>query len=216
MNKFKYHRIFHVPWSDGLTSDDRKIKSLDNFIGKEVVVTLKIDGECTSLYSDCIHARSLDSKNHPSRNWIKNLHAQIKHLIPEDLKIVGENCFASHSIKYQFLSTYFYVFGIFNDKECLSWDETVEYAKLLDLETVPVLYHGIWDEEKIKACFTEKVNNDEQEGYVIRLASSYLIEDSENSICKWVRKNHITCSEHWMSERIIPNKLSDKLSQSMT
>lgn len=116
-------------------------------------------------------------------------------------------CRCSFSIKYQFLSTYFYVFGIFNDKECLSWDETCEYAKLLELETVPILYRGIWNEEKIKDCFIGQYNNDAQEGYVVRLTSSYLIDDSEKSIAKMVRNNHVQTNDHWLEQEIVKNGL---------
>ncbi len=50
---------------------------------KTVIATLKLDGENTTMYSDHIHARSLDSAHHPSRTMIKQIHGAIKHLIPK-------------------------------------------------------------------------------------------------------------------------------------
>ena len=62
MESYKYPRTFHLPWSPGVASDDKVIESLDAFVGREVVVTEKMDGENSSLYSNGhIHARSMDS-----------------------------------------------------------------------------------------------------------------------------------------------------------
>jgi hypothetical protein len=72
----KYPRTYHLPWSPGQTRDDRVIESTDIFKGKEVVVTIKMDGENTTMYHDYIHARSIDSGSHPSRTWIKNFMPQ--------------------------------------------------------------------------------------------------------------------------------------------
>jgi hypothetical protein len=56
----KYPRTYHLPWSPGMTKDDRQIKSIDVFEGKDIVVTLKMDGENTNWYKDYCHARSLE------------------------------------------------------------------------------------------------------------------------------------------------------------
>ena len=73
----------HLPWSPGLQNDDRLIDSLEAFHGREVVVTEKMDGENASLYSNHYHARSLDSRHHGSRDWIKSFHGTVRHNIPE-------------------------------------------------------------------------------------------------------------------------------------
>ena len=205
---YKYPRTYHLPWSPGLTTDDKKIESLDSFDGKRVVVTEKIDGENTSLYPDHLHARSMDSKHHPSRNCIKQLHSEICFNIPQGYRLCGENAFAKHSIFYDKLPSYFLLFSIWNGKQSLSWDETVEWANLLGLNTVPVLYDGIWDENTIKSCWTgiSKFGST-QEGYVVRLAESYHFDDFSKSVTKFVRENHVQTSEHWLNEKIIPNLL---------
>jgi len=43
----KYPRTYHLPWSPGVNSDDRIIQDLSGVKGKEVIVTLKMDGENT-------------------------------------------------------------------------------------------------------------------------------------------------------------------------
>lgn len=80
--KTKYPRTYHFDFSLGVSSDDKIAKSLKSLENKEVVVTTKLDGENSSLYTDFYHARSLDSSNHESRSWLKQKHAEIAYLIP--------------------------------------------------------------------------------------------------------------------------------------
>ena len=86
----KYPRTPHLPYSRTISEDDAIAKK-DYLLGKEVVVLEKMDGECTAMYSDYIHAGSLDSAHHPSRSWVKQLHAKVKSQIPENMIIYGEN-----------------------------------------------------------------------------------------------------------------------------
>lgn len=71
--RIKYPRTLHLPWSLGRTSDDKVLSSMDHFSGREVVVTEKMDGENTTIYSDGLHARSTTSQRHPSRSWVASL-----------------------------------------------------------------------------------------------------------------------------------------------
>jgi len=41
----KYPKTYHAPWSEGISRDDKVISSMDNFTGKRVVVTEKMDEE---------------------------------------------------------------------------------------------------------------------------------------------------------------------------
>ncbi|MFF0826482.1 RNA ligase family protein [Brevibacillus sp. NPDC003359] len=206
----KYPRTFHLPWSRSRTDDDKILRTVRHFEGKEVVVTEKLDGENTTLYRNHIHARSLDSKDNASRHWVKMLHGTISFHIPEGWRICGENVYALHSIYYEGLKSYFYVFSIWNENnECLSWDETVEWAQLLGLETAPVLYRGIWKEETIKSCYTKQsVFGGEQEGYVVRTTERFPYEDFKQSAAKFVRKNHVQTDQHWLSKPVVPNGIT--------
>lgn len=203
----KYPRTLHLPWSEGMTNDDKILKSLDNFIGKRVIVTQKYDGENTSIYCDHTHARSLDSANHPSRDWLKKFAAEFQHNLPEKFRICGENLYAKHSIGYNDLESYFYGFSMWDDNNvCLSWDETVEWFQLLGVTPVQVLYDGLFDQGYIKSLF---VDDGSMEGYVVRLADAFSYEDFGKSVAKFVRKNHIQTLDHWMFQEIIPNKLKE-------
>jgi hypothetical protein len=202
----KYPRTYHLPWSPGLTDDDRMLPSVLVFEGREVVVTEKMDGENTTMYNDHIHARSLDTDNHESRAWVKNLHGKISYDIPEGFRICGENVFALHSIPYTDLSSYFLVFSIWDENNtCLSWDDTIEYAAVLGLETVPVLWRGIWDEEKVRSLAPTDTNH--HEGYTVRVADSFTYGSFRRSIAKWVRPHHVQTTHGWKTRAVVRNGL---------
>jgi hypothetical protein len=208
INYFKYPRTYHLPWSLGATNDDKVLNNIDHFIGKNIIVTEKLDGENTNMYPDYIHARSLTSSDHVSQHWVKRFHSLVKYYIPEGWRICGENLFAKHSIFYDRLESYFYAFSIWNDNKCLSWDDTEEWSAMLNLKTVPVLYKGIWDEDKVKQCYTGKSQvGDIQEGYVVRIADSFHYEEFDKCVGKFVREKHVQTNEHWKFGEIMPNKL---------
>lgn len=211
-NYFKYPKTFHFAWSKpDPHGNDRVHDNVNHFIDKEVIVTEKLDGENTSMYSDKIHARSIDSGYHPSRTWIKALHASIRHNIPKNWRICGENMQAKHAIFYDALPSYFFVFGIYDDKNiCLSWDDTVEFSYILGLETVPVLYRGIWEQNRVHACYSGKsvFGNAEQEGYVVRVSDSFDYNNFTYNVSKYVRPGHVAGDqEHWSKTGYKPNGL---------
>ncbi len=205
--RIKYPRTNHLPFSMGVTSDDKVLKNTSHFEGELVIVTEKMDGENTNIYTDGFHARSIDSKHHSSRDWIAKIQSEIGYRIPEGWRICGENLFAKHSIEYADLPSYFLAFSVWNeDNICLSWEETKKFLVELDLNHPKVLYEGMWDEKKIKGLVKE-LDLERQEGFVVRKASSFKYEDFSNSVAKFVRKNHVNTSEHWMHQKITPNKL---------
>ncbi len=203
----KFPRTYHLPWSPGRTKDDRGLESLDGFDGEEVVVTVKMDGENTTMYSDHIHARSLDSRTHPSRNWVKALHGRIAHDIPEGWRLTGENLLGEHSIHYHNLPSYFLLFGVWNEhNRALAWDEVVTWAALLDLKTVPILYRGPFDAKKIQGLLQATYDGDECEGYVVRVTREFGYGDYRRVVGKYVRASHVHTHAHWM-RRFVPNDL---------
>jgi len=206
----KYPRTYHLPWSN-LLKDDRMLPNDDPFIGQRVIGTLKMDGENTTMYPNHIHARSIDSSNHQSRVAVKNIWAQMKHLLDEGMRICGENLYAKHSIGYDNLPSHFMVFSMWDNNTCLSWDETLENAEIFNLATVPTFYDGIYDPEAIKEAFSEHEN--EHEGYVIRLAGEFEYGAFRESIAKYVRpefREMLNNSHgHWISKKIEPNLVTN-------
>lgn len=208
MKYVKYPRTHHVSWSPGVNKDDRVLHDLSHFNGQQIIVTAKMDGENTTMYSDYIHARSIDSNNHDSRNWVKNLHSKIAYNIPEGWRVCGENLYAKHSIFYENLISYFLVFSIWDEyNSCLSWNDTVEWSKLLGLNIVPILFEGIYDEQKIKSLCSNFFQGNELEGYVLRLADSFSYRDFKKYNVKYVRQNHVQTYGHWSHRIINVNKL---------
>lgn len=203
VQRYKYPRTPHLPWSPGFTADDVRNKTTLQFEGKEVIVTEKMDGENTTMYRDYIHARSIDGRHHTSRDWVKQLHARVSYDIPEGWRFCGENLYAQHSLVYENLKSYFYLFSIWDEcNQCLSWDDTLEWAESLDLVTPKEFYRGTWDSEIIKKIL---IDENTVEGYVVRTAASFSFDSFKENIAKWVRPNHVQSNEHWMHAAIKPN-----------
>ena len=205
-DRVKYPRTYHLPWSLGLTDDDRKLDDLGLFEGQDVVVTAKMDGENTTMYRDYIHARSIEYEPHESRSWVKALHARLAHDIPKGWRVCGENLYAKHSIKYERLGDYFQVFSVWNDRNvCLGWADTREWAELLGLRVVPVLYEGPWDEKAVRACQRDTLDGDPCEGYVVRVRGEFRYREFRTKAAKYVRKDRVQTHGHWMRNAVERN-----------
>lgn len=200
----KYPRTYHLPWSPGATKDDKKIDSVDHLLNKNIVITEKIDGECTSLYRDKIHARSEDSGHHESRAWIKNFWGRIQHLIPENVQIVGENVYAKHSIFYDKLRSYFYGFMVIEDTMVLSWPDTLKLFDDVGILPAPTICFGPLHKNFIRQrlvvpTYTSELG-DTIEGYVLRPLESFDISTFDRNVLKYVREGHVQTDKHWSKE----------------
>jgi len=214
--RIKYPRTYHLDFSESVHSDDKVIKSLDYFMGKEVVATLKMDGENTTLYNDdYMHARSIDSKTNWTRDIAKKIHSVIRHDIPDGWRLCCENLYAKHSIFYPegYLDGYLYLLSIWDDKNyCLSWKDTKDFAELLDLPTPKEIYNGVFELKELKKL-SKTLNRDLEEGFVVRLKESFHYDDFSNSVTKFVRNGHVQDNaEHWL-KTAIPNGTPKKPSK---
>lgn len=206
-NQVKFPRIFHVPWSPGIQDDDRVIPSMDSFKGQRVIVTEKMDGENTTLYTDHFHARSVDGRSHFTQDRAKAEHAKFAHDIPPSWRVNVENMFAAHSIRYEALPSVIMGFAIWNEKNVrLSWAETLVWFELLGIPPVRVLYDGIYDETIIRGLYSEAEDWHKSEGYVIWLAKEFHFSEFHKSVAKYVRKGHVQTDKHWKFDQSInPN-----------
>lgn len=207
MNRYKYPRTPHLPWSEGGTNDDRRLDNVDHFEGKKVYVTEKLDGECTTLYRDYVHARSIDSPTNFTRSWVQNFHRSISYNIPEGWRIVGENLWAEHSIRYNNLISYFYPFAVYDDKNfCLSLRDMENFLSYTAFKDLPerwrfltrprLMYRDTFDRRRIEAIEIDRAT---QEGYVIRTEDGFHYDDFERHVAKYVREDHVqTDDEHWL------------------
>jgi len=210
----KYPRTFHVPWSPGATDDDKfhNESEMDAmFRGREVVVTEKLDGENTTVYSDgSTHARSISSASHPSRSWIRGAAAVVGPQLPVGWRLLGENMYAQHSITYDRLSSYFVVFGVVDEHNfSLGWDDVETWTGLLDLPHAPVVWRGMYDEAAIRKAWSGTSSfGSVGEGYVIRTVGGFPMTEFSSHVAKYVRKGHVQTDEHWMYRDVVPNRIS--------
>lgn len=207
----KFSRTYHFNWSLSLQNDDRRLQTLEHMIGKRVIGTEKLDGENTTMYHDAIHARSMDSRHHGSRDWVKAHHGQIKHNIPEGWRVVVENVYAKHSIYYENLLTYAYGIAVFDEHNiCLAWDDAVAVFAMLGIVPAPVLFDGIFDEAALRQLAKDQDPN-LIEGYVVRVADAFHDDDYLTHVGKYVRAKHVQTDVHWMQADIVPNKLCESI-----
>ncbi|WP_114952737.1 RNA ligase family protein [Sphingosinicella terrae] len=220
----KYPRTYHLPGSPGLQNDDRRLPSLEPFVGRRIVVTEKMDGEGTTMTRVRTYPRSPDGRHHPSRDWMKAHHARKAHDIPEGWRISGEYMFARHSVAYtrelgNALPGYFLGFGIWDaSNDLLDWDATLEMFELLDIPPVPVLYDGAFS-EKALAGIASSIDPLCQEGFVVRIADRIPYPDGPGdsgrffaAVAKWVRRGHVQTDRHWMDGPVVANQLREGLS----
>ncbi|MEM1002311.1 MAG: RNA ligase family protein [Bacteroidota bacterium] len=136
----KYCRSLHAQISLGTTSDDRFMP--DGYVSAfaemdRLILTEKLDGQ-----NNCFNKHSVFARSHtaPTKHpWDKPLIERwelIKNDL-HDLEIFGENMYGVHSIAYNYLESYFYVFAVREHDQWLSWEEVKFYANLLDFPVVP-------------------------------------------------------------------------------
>lgn len=208
MERFKYPRTYHHPLSMAVQDDDKTIDPdhLKSLLGQEVVLTVKMDGENATIYPDgYTHARSVDSKYHPSRTWLKSFASTIAYQIPEGHRICGENLYAQHSIKYDNLDSYFEGFSVWQRDTCLSWDDTVDIFKDLGIQPVFEVWRGVLDDTVVSDFINLMGENDE--GFVVRSVEEIHANDFDKKVFKVVRANHVQTDKHWMNQEVKPNAL---------
>ena len=210
MKKVKLKSVSKVDSSD--KKYDISVHTNNNYFADGVLVH-----NC-NMYSDgSWHARSLDTPYHPTREWAARVAGETGYKLPEGWRVAGENLYGKHSIKYTDLRSYVQVFAIFDEEDrLLSWDDTVMWCELLDLQHVPVLWEGSLSfqggssvlyaqdtQVKLENLTEEDINQRASrtaEGYVMRVRDSFPKEQFEYNMGKWVRADHVTTSDHWLRE----------------
>lgn len=136
----KYCRSLHAQISMGTTSDDRFMPSgyVKSFAQKEaLVLTEKLDGQNNCFNKHGVFARSHTAPTeHP---WDKPMRERWELIRNDlnDLEIFGENMYGIHSIAYDKLESFFYVFAVREGDHWLGWEEVNFYAEMLDFPVVP-------------------------------------------------------------------------------
>jgi hypothetical protein len=200
-----YNRTNHLPYSPGSTNDDRISNSVSTLLGIEIVITEKLDGGNTGMKDEGVYARS--HAEFTTSGWsreVRQLHkVKVEGQLGEGLFLFGENMEGIHSIEYNNLDSYFYIFGLRDNDNWIPWYQVEEYSYLLDIPTVPVLFKGVVETEKeLKDLVDSLVSKPselggQREGIVIRNAGSFDNADFKDNVMKWVRAGHVTTTNHW-------------------
>lgn len=208
--KVKYPQTKHLPISPGVGKDDDIIADLSELVGHECVILEKMDGENWTMYrgeKNC-HARSLDGRDHPSRSWAKQFHSMIESDIPEAWRVVTENMYAQHSIKYDNLPSYLYGLSVWDENNTsLNYDSTLEWFDLLGIVPAPQIWRGIFTMD-VAERIAAQLDLERQEGFVVRRTDEIPYSKFGKRVAKYVRKNHVTTSNHWMNSAVVANGLA--------
>lgn len=213
----KYPRSFHLPWSPGGTSDDKRLHDVGRLVDTEVVITEKCDGSNLTYTRKSVFSRShAGPPSHPSFDLAKATHARIAHMLPEGLSLFCEYCYAVHSIAYDALVDHSMVFGVRDDATgvFLDWDSVVARALDVGLPTVPVLFRGVVGSARTLEALTTSLSAEPsalggmREGVVVRRAGAFTEAELATSLGKWVRRDHVQTDEHWSHQAIRPQRLA--------
>lgn len=180
---------------------------LDGLTGAELIITEKMDGENSTLHRGGSHARSPDSRDHPSRNWLKAFAAGISpHLAPDE-RIVGENLYARHAIAYDTLPSFFMGFALITGDVVQGWDDMIARFTTLGVTPVPVLYRGPF-RAGLFEDIAARLEPTRQEGFVVRIAGPFAESEMPRRMGKYVRAGHVQPdAPHWSRAPLVPNKM---------
>jgi hypothetical protein len=211
----KYGRTLHYPFSPGATQDDKINEQYwqDIVAIPQLIHTEKLDGE-----NNCLSAQGVFARSHAAPTtspWTQHLR-QFWSRIRYDLghyEIFLENLYATHSIAYTNLPSYYFVFAVREHDQWLSWAETTFIARFFDLPTVPVLAQGVapaqqqqYQKELLAiaagrgAFAPADVHTGKpctMEGIVTRNYNQYPVAAFAQNVFKYVRANHVQTTEHW-------------------
>jgi len=216
MERYKFPRTPHLPWSPGFSGDDVRLASLDHFSNKTLIITEKLDGENITVYSDgYVHARSIDGTSHPSRDYFKGtikskLRKSVPNfgyipVLPDGWRACFEYLYAIHSIEYERLPSYIFLIGIVDQfNNAMDWDIVKLYSNYFEVPTVPEISiiesgdnweHILRDKEQTimaKSKFGSTI-----EGYVIRNYNGFSMAEYGKNVAKYVRAGHVVSEDHW-------------------
>jgi len=211
-------KTFHVPWSPGTDSTDRKNWEYWNDIQKikELVFTSKLDGEGSCLNEYGVFARSHAApSDKPWSAYLRQKHAVMVHDLKRDgIELFLENMYPLHSIEYPRLDEHCYVFAVRHLDQWLSWEEVEWWSAVFDFKTVPVLgslpVSGLSEVDLIKHVNTlgsmpevygsyDVIDGGpcSREGIVFRNKEGFHVDEFVQNLFKMVRASHVKTDEHW-------------------
>lgn len=206
----KYPSTPHWPWSETVHRDDSYHSNPEFFVGRDVVITEKLDGGNTCLWQGEVYARSTTQPSHAGWMAMVRKHHAWKTLGEDPRRVFyGEDLFGVHSIEYEAMpeSQTFRLFAVRwvdGDHDVfLHWGSVAADSLNIDVPMVPVLFRGTFNSvDDITKWFREHLSKpsslgDEREGFVMRVAEGFPTADFALNVTKYVRPNHVQTDEHW-------------------
>ena len=200
----KYPRTPYWPTSPSIAEGDKTVHDASAFVGREVVVTEKLDGGNTMLHLGHAYARSVSAPT--TAKWfamVKKHHAW-KIWVPKDY-LYGEDIYGVHSIEYDAVKEQetFRAFALRRRDVFVSFDDLRIYCGMLAIPVVPVLFEGVFRSEDEIDAFLAAAHKEpsilggEREGMVIRTSKAFHADEFADNVCKSVRPHHVQTDEHW-------------------
>jgi hypothetical protein len=196
--------------------DDHYHREPDFFVGKDVVITEKLDGAITQFAAGKVYARSsIAPTSQPWFSYVKSVTLPKLYHIKHNLQIIGEDLYGVHSIEYDALPDSFFMFHVLERAEenigtentdgdvFVPWGVVELFAREWDLQTVPVLFQGQFNSvDEITKWFFDHIGEPSEygptrEGFVMRIANAFPFSEFGRNTCKFVRANHVQTDEHW-------------------
>lgn len=202
----KFLSTGHWPESKTVHRDDTYMTNPQMFVGREIVITEKLDGGNTCLARGEVYARSTGLPSHDG--WfamVRKHHGWKTVNDAPDLYTYGEDLYGIHSIEYAAMKEQetYHVFAVRQQDTFLSWDDVELRAMELDCPTTPVRFRGVVSSiREITAIFESIVAGPSSiggpcEGGCIRVASDFPADQFSSMTAKYVRPKHVQTDEHW-------------------
>ena len=231
----KYPRTPHLFGSRG-TADDKHLgeaESLRFLADPSLIVEEKVDGTNVGIHFGADGGMSLQCRGHliaegmhPQydlfKRWASAKRPMLEDRLGDRFILFGEWAYARHSVHYRRLPHYFLEFDVY-DKEAgafLDLDRRMELIDGAGIPTVPVLYRGPLDREKLPALigpsrFGSQFDNpltgrtdDLMEGLYLRTEAGGVVTGR----AKLVRPEfveRVKQSAHWQHQAMVPNLLDE-------
>lgn len=224
----KFPRTPHVANLGAATRDDKICSrtELDAIVGAPtVIVEEKLDGANMGIF---IHSEEMklmvQNRSHfisgeyhaqfaPLPKWLRDHSADLWAILtPGRHVLYGEWLYATHSVKYQRLPSWFVAYDMYDrfTKSFLSRDRLANLLSTTSIPHVPLIYEGpVCSVDQLRSMVSgpSAYNDQLREGIVARVCQNGVLQ----SRAKLVRSDFITGTDRWNSSQTMPlNVLASK------
>lgn len=220
---FRFPHTPHLAWLGVGGPRDNKVLSpqeAKELLAGDVIVEEKVDGANLGFSVDedgnvrgqnrgsYLDLDAPQGQWKPLKRWLSTRRRALAQALEPDLLLFGEWCYALHSVRYTHLPDWFLAFDVYDRQQGQFWsvDRRTEFAKELDIQTVPELGRGHYDIARLKALLgRSQVTDGAAEGLYVRRE----VGDVLTARAKLVRTEFAQAiEEHWSKRRLEENQLA--------